>query len=300
MSILFSPLTLRGLTARNRLWVAPMCQYSAVDGIPQEWHHTHLAQFASGGAGIVIAEATAVNPEARISPEDTGLWNDAQRDAWAPIAAAIRARGALAGVQLAHAGRKASTWSPFSGHRGSVPQRRRRLEHRRAVRRRIRRVRRARRDGCRRDRGRRRRLRRRRASRDRGRLPGDRDPRRARLPAAPVPLAAVEPARRRVRRLAARTAPACCCGSSTRSGMPHPTRRCSCGSRPPTGPTAAGTSRRPRTVADVGGRARRRLLRHLQRRARRAPEHRRRTGLSGRVRRGGAPRRRRAGECRRH
>ena len=121
MSILFSPLTLRGLTARNRLWVAPMCQYSAVDGMPQEWHHTHLAQFASGGAGIVIAEATAVSAEARISPEDTGLWKDAQRDAWAPIVAAIRERGALAGVQLAHAGRKASTWSPFSGHRGSVP-----------------------------------------------------------------------------------------------------------------------------------------------------------------------------------
>ena len=121
MSILFSPLTLRGLTARNRLWVAPMCQYSAVEGMPQEWHHTHLAQFASGGAGIVIAEATAVSAQARISPEDTGLWSDAQRDAWAPIVAAIRERGALAGVQLAHAGRKASTWSPFSGHRGSVP-----------------------------------------------------------------------------------------------------------------------------------------------------------------------------------
>ncbi|SFR99768.1 2,4-dienoyl-CoA reductase [Microbacterium sp. cf046] len=120
MSTLFSPVTLRGLTARNRLWVAPMCQYSATDGVPQEWHHTHLAQFASGGAGVVMAEATAVSPAARISPEDTGLWTDAQRDAWAPIAAAIRARGALAGVQLAHAGRKASTWSPFSGRRGSV------------------------------------------------------------------------------------------------------------------------------------------------------------------------------------
>ncbi|SDH45085.1 NADH:flavin oxidoreductase/NADH oxidase [Microbacterium pygmaeum] len=121
MSLLFSPLALGRLTARNRLWVAPMCQYSAVDGVPQEWHHTHLAQFASGGAGIVIAEATAVSSEGRISPEDTGLYNDAQRDAWAPITAAIRARGALAGVQLAHAGRKASTWSPFSGRRGSVP-----------------------------------------------------------------------------------------------------------------------------------------------------------------------------------
>lgn len=122
MSILFSPLTIGPVTARNRLWVAPMCQYSAIDGVPQEWHHTHLAQFASGGAGIVIAEATAVSPEGRISPEDVGLWNDAQRDAWAPIATAIRARGALAGIQLSHAGRKASTWSPFSGHRGSVPE----------------------------------------------------------------------------------------------------------------------------------------------------------------------------------
>ncbi|WP_314508214.1 NADH:flavin oxidoreductase/NADH oxidase [uncultured Microbacterium sp.] len=121
MSILFTPLNLRGLTARNRLWVAPMCQYSAVDGVPQEWHHTHLAQFASGGAGLVIAEATAVSAEGRISPEDTGLYTDEQMRAWAPIVAAIRSRGALAGVQLAHAGRKASTWSPFSGHRGSVP-----------------------------------------------------------------------------------------------------------------------------------------------------------------------------------
>ncbi|MCC2033474.1 NADH:flavin oxidoreductase/NADH oxidase [Microbacterium allomyrinae] len=120
MTRLFSPLTLRDISVRNRLWVAPMCQYSAVDGVPQEWHHTHLAQFASGGAGLVIAEATAVSPEGRISPEDTGLWNDGQRDAWAPIVAAIRGRGAVAAVQLAHAGRKASTWSPFSGRRGSV------------------------------------------------------------------------------------------------------------------------------------------------------------------------------------
>lgn len=122
MSTLFTPLSLRDLTLRNRLWVSPMCQYSAVDGVPQEWHHTHLAQFASGGAGLVIAEATAISPEGRISPEDTGLWNDEQRDAWAPIVAAIRARGAVAAVQLAHAGRKASTWSPFSGRRGSVAE----------------------------------------------------------------------------------------------------------------------------------------------------------------------------------
>lgn len=120
MSRLFTPLTLRDVTVRNRLWVSPMCQYSAVDGVPQEWHHTHLAQFASGGAGLIVAEATAVSPEGRISPEDTGLWNDEQRDAWVPIVAAIRSRGAVAGVQLAHAGRKASTWSPFAGRRGSV------------------------------------------------------------------------------------------------------------------------------------------------------------------------------------
>ena len=120
MARLFTPLTLRDVTMRNRLWVSPMCQYSAVDGVPQEWHHTHLAQFASGGAGLIVAEATAVSPEGRISPQDTGLWNDEQRDAWAPIVAAIRSRGAVAGVQLAHAGRKASTWWPFSGRRGSV------------------------------------------------------------------------------------------------------------------------------------------------------------------------------------
>lgn len=121
MSLLFSPLTLRDVTFRNRLWVAPMCQYSALDGVPNDWHHVHLAQFASGGAGLVVAEATAVVPEGRISPQDVGLWNETQRDAWARIVAAVHARGARAGVQLAHAGRKASTWSPFSGEHGSVP-----------------------------------------------------------------------------------------------------------------------------------------------------------------------------------
>ena len=121
MSLLFSPLPLRSLVLRNRLWVSPMCMYSAVDGVPQEWHHTHLAQFASGGAGLIVAEATAVIPEGRISPRDTGLWNDAQRDAWAPIVAAVHARGARIGVQLAHAGRKASTWWPWAPEQGSVP-----------------------------------------------------------------------------------------------------------------------------------------------------------------------------------
>jgi 2,4-dienoyl-CoA reductase-like NADH-dependent reductase (Old Yellow Enzyme family) len=121
VSFLFSPLTIRAVTFRNRLWVSPMCMYSAVDGVVQEWHHTHLAQFASGGAGLIVAEATAVLPEGRISPRDAGLWNDEQRDAWAPIVRAIHDRGAVAGIQLAHAGRKASTWWPWAPARGSVP-----------------------------------------------------------------------------------------------------------------------------------------------------------------------------------
>ncbi|MDQ1177182.1 NADH:flavin oxidoreductase/NADH oxidase [Microbacterium sp. SORGH_AS_0421] len=120
MSALFTPLSIRGTAVRNRLWVSPMCQYSAVEGVPNDWHHVHLAQFASGGAGMVIAEATAVSPEGRISPEDTGIWTDAQAEAWVPIVAAIRSRGAVAGVQLGHAGRKASTTSPLTGGRGTI------------------------------------------------------------------------------------------------------------------------------------------------------------------------------------
>lgn len=121
MSILFSPLSIRSVEFPNRLWVSPMCMYSAIDGVVQEWHHTHLAQFASGGAGLIVAEATAVVPEGRISPRDVGLWNDEQRDAWVPIVRAIHERGSLAGIQLAHAGRKASTWWPWAELRGSVP-----------------------------------------------------------------------------------------------------------------------------------------------------------------------------------
>ena len=121
MSLLFTPVEIGSLRARNRLWVAPMCQYSSTDGMPNTWHLTHLSSFASGGAGLVMTEATAVSPEGRISPDDTGIWNDQQRDAWAPIASEIRSRGALAAIQLAHAGRKASTWSPLKAGRGSVP-----------------------------------------------------------------------------------------------------------------------------------------------------------------------------------
>ncbi len=114
---LFSPLSLRDVTFRNRLWVSPMCQYSCedLDGVPTPWHLAHLGSFARGGAGLVIAEATAVVPEGRISAWDTGLWNDAQRDAFAPIVEFIHERGARAGIQLAHAGRKASTYRDWSG-----------------------------------------------------------------------------------------------------------------------------------------------------------------------------------------
>ena len=113
--MLFTPLTLRGVEVRNRLWVPPMCQYAAEarDGMPTPWHLVHLGSFARGGAGAVIVEATAVVPEGRISPEDLGLWNDAQRDAFLPIVDFIRAQGAVAGIQLAHAGRKASTHRPY-------------------------------------------------------------------------------------------------------------------------------------------------------------------------------------------
>ncbi|SFS01787.1 2,4-dienoyl-CoA reductase [Dyella sp. OK004] len=112
---LYTPLTQRNLTLRNRLAVAPMCQYSAVDGLPDDWHLVHLGSRAVGGAAVVIAEATAISAQGRISPADVGLWNDAQRDAWRPITRFIAAQGAIPGVQLAHAGRKASVHRPWEG-----------------------------------------------------------------------------------------------------------------------------------------------------------------------------------------
>jgi 2,4-dienoyl-CoA reductase-like NADH-dependent reductase (Old Yellow Enzyme family) len=118
---LFRPLTLRGTTFANRVWLAPMCQYSAVDGLPDDWHLVHLASRAVGGFGLVIAEATAVVPEGRITPQDTGLWNDAQVAAWRRITDVVHANGAHAGVQLAHAGRKASTYRPWAPVQGSIP-----------------------------------------------------------------------------------------------------------------------------------------------------------------------------------
>lgn len=120
MSILFSPLTLRGMTARNRVWVSPMCQYSSHEGRPGDWHLVHLGALARGGAGLVMQEATAVVPEGRISPQDAGIWNDDQAADYERINAFVRAQGAVPAIQLAHAGRKASTYAPFRG-RGSVP-----------------------------------------------------------------------------------------------------------------------------------------------------------------------------------
>lgn len=119
--MLFDDLTLRAVTIPNRVWVSPMCQYSAIDGVPQTWHLVHLGGFAVGGAGLVMTEATAVSPQGRISPQDTGIWSDAHRDAWAPIVSFIAEQGAVAGIQLAHAGRKASTYRPWAHERGSVP-----------------------------------------------------------------------------------------------------------------------------------------------------------------------------------
>lgn len=112
---LFTPFVQRGLTLRNRIAVSPMCQYSATDGLPDDWHLVHLGSRAAGGAALVIAEATAVSAEGRISAHDVGLWNDAQRDAWRPITRFIDSQGAVAGVQLAHAGRKASAQRPWEG-----------------------------------------------------------------------------------------------------------------------------------------------------------------------------------------
>lgn len=120
---LFEPITIRDLTVRNRLWVSPMCQYSVEqqDGVPTAWHLVHLGGFAKGGAGAVVVEAAGVVPEGRITPQDVGLWNDEQRDAFRPIVDFLHAQGAAAGIQLAHAGRKASTYRPWNDVQGSVP-----------------------------------------------------------------------------------------------------------------------------------------------------------------------------------
>jgi len=114
-SQLFSPLTLRSLTFRNRVVVSPMCQYSSDDGMPNPWHAVHLGSRAVGGAGLVCVEASAVTPEGRITPWDAGIWSQAHARAWAPIAQFVRDQGAVPAMQLAHAGRKASCDKPWNG-----------------------------------------------------------------------------------------------------------------------------------------------------------------------------------------
>ena len=119
---LFSPLRLRELEFKNRIFVSPMCQYSCIDGMPTDWHLVHLGSRAVGGAGLVMAEATAVVPEGRISPNDAGIWADDQAAAFQRIAAFISAQGSVPGLQIAHAGRKASTDRPWHSGNPLKPQ----------------------------------------------------------------------------------------------------------------------------------------------------------------------------------
>lgn len=115
MTALFTPFTLKDVTLRNRIGVPPMCQYSARDGYVTEWHQAHYVGLARGGAGLVIVEATGVSPDGRITPGCTGLWEDGQIEGMAAIAHGIKAAGAVPGIQLGHAGRKASANRPWEG-----------------------------------------------------------------------------------------------------------------------------------------------------------------------------------------
>ncbi|MBM6550866.1 NADH:flavin oxidoreductase/NADH oxidase [Marinomonas ostreistagni] len=116
MAELFTPFTLKSITLKNRIGIPPMCQYSAgEDGVVNNWHKQHYAELARGGAGLVVVEATAVSPEGRISPNDVGIWNDQQADELAKIATSIKENGSVPGIQIAHAGRKASANRPWDG-----------------------------------------------------------------------------------------------------------------------------------------------------------------------------------------
>ncbi|TGE21209.1 NADH:flavin oxidoreductase/NADH oxidase [Hymenobacter aquaticus] len=121
MSSLFSPFTLRGVTFKNRITVSPMCMYSSTDGFANDWHLVHLGSRAVGGAGLIITEAAAVAPEGRITPDDLGIWKDEHLPELRRITAFLRAHGAVPGIQLAHAGRKASTYTSWKGS-GVVPE----------------------------------------------------------------------------------------------------------------------------------------------------------------------------------
>ena len=115
MNTLFSSFKLGKIEFKNRIFVSPMCQYSSQDGLPTDWHLVHLGSRAVGGAALVMAEATAVSPEGRISPSDNGMWSDAQADRFQPITQFIQSQNSIAAIQLAHAGRKASTDLPWEG-----------------------------------------------------------------------------------------------------------------------------------------------------------------------------------------
>jgi 2,4-dienoyl-CoA reductase-like NADH-dependent reductase (Old Yellow Enzyme family) len=115
MASLFDPLTVKSVTLKNRIAVSPMCQYSADNGIINDWHQVHLAGLARGGSGLVVVEATAVSPEGRITPGCAGIWTDAHAEAFVPAIRAIKAAGAVPGIQIAHAGRKASANRPWEG-----------------------------------------------------------------------------------------------------------------------------------------------------------------------------------------
>jgi 2,4-dienoyl-CoA reductase-like NADH-dependent reductase (Old Yellow Enzyme family) len=117
MSLLFQPLTIRDIQLKNRIAVSPMCEYSATDGFANDWHLVHLGSRAVGGAGLIIMEATAVSPEGRISPGDLGIWKDEQIDFLKRITSFIQSQGSVPGIQLAHAGRKASHHVPWKGNK---------------------------------------------------------------------------------------------------------------------------------------------------------------------------------------
>ncbi len=121
MSMLFSPLKLRGMKFKNRIFMSPMCQYSSQDGLPTDWHMVHLGSRAVGGAALVMVEATAVSPEGRISPWDSGIWSDEHAAGFRRITSFVRRQGAAPGLQLAHAGRKASIDVPWRGDRPLGP-----------------------------------------------------------------------------------------------------------------------------------------------------------------------------------
>ena len=111
--LLFTPITIHKLTFKNRIFMSPMCQYSAIDGVPNDWHSHHWAARAVGGVGLVMIEATAVCPEGRISPDDLGLWNETQKEAFEKMIPFLKDMGARVGIQLSHAGRKSSRLAPW-------------------------------------------------------------------------------------------------------------------------------------------------------------------------------------------